>query len=143
MEKGDLKIDKNTVVYCPTEELANQVLAIADNLGYKWVTGESYKGLNCWNSWKELTCYNLTVGSYCHIDFYKNVKYKILEAEDFLKLHENNEAKTSTSNIDWEQRRWELIKEIYAKCCLDDTAEKQIELSVYYADEMIKQLKDK
>lgn len=143
MKKGDLKIDAKTVVHCTTEELANQVLTIVDKLGYKWGDETSFLSNNEWYSYKEQTCYNLTEGSYCNVDYYKNLKYKILEAEDFLKLHENNEAKTSTSNIDWEQRRWELIKEIYAKCCLDDIAEKQIELSVYYADEMIKQLKDK
>lgn len=48
MEKGDLKIDINTVVHCPTEELANEVLAIADNLGYKWHSGNRYIKDNHW-----------------------------------------------------------------------------------------------
>lgn len=68
MEKGDLKIDVNTVVHCATNELANQVLAIADNLGYKWVTGKSYKGINCWDIWKERTCYILHTGKFGDID---------------------------------------------------------------------------
>ena len=34
--KNKLKIYNDTVIYCPTEELANKVLAIADILGWKW-----------------------------------------------------------------------------------------------------------
>ena len=88
MGKGDLKINANTVVHCPTEELANQVLAIAHKLGYKWHDGTSFLSNNEWGTFKEQICYNLTVGSYCNIDYFKNKEYNIIEAEDFLKLHE-------------------------------------------------------
>ena len=78
MEKGDLKINKNTVVHCTTEELANQVLAIASKLGYKWKYEDSYKDYNLWYKYREQTCYDFTVGDYCNIDYYKNEKYSSL-----------------------------------------------------------------
>ena len=147
MEKGDLKIDKNTVVHCTTEELANKVLAIADKLGYRW-EGESYKGLNRWGTFKEQTCYNLTVGRLCNIYYYKNEKYNIIEAENFLKFHENNVAKTDSSDIDWEQRRYEIAKSAVQGYCialgLDDSSDTYSNIAkgcIRVADELIKQLK--
>ena len=88
MEKGDLKIDKNTVVHCTTEELANQVLAIADKLGYRWASETSFLSHNEWENCKKSTCYDLHDGTYYRISYYMSEGYNIIEAEDFLKLHE-------------------------------------------------------
>lgn len=88
MEKGDLKISENTVVHCATEELANQVLEIADKLGYKWCNGESYIGNNQWDGYISETTYHLHEGRYDNIDNCIENDYRIIEAEDFLKLHE-------------------------------------------------------
>ena len=88
MEKGDLKIDKKTVVHCPTEDLANQVLAIADKLGYRWASDKSYGDISNWHIYKKETCYNFHFGKYNDIDFYQEKGCNIIDAEDFLKLHE-------------------------------------------------------
>jgi hypothetical protein len=85
MNKELKGIDKNTVVHCPTEELANQVLRIAHEAGYEWNDGDSF--INCnnhWNMYKSETCYSLLSGTYLNT----NPKLdKIITAEEFIKLN--------------------------------------------------------
>lgn len=82
-----LKISKETVVHCSTEELAKQVLAIADKLEYKWCSGESFSELTNWKYCKENTYYNFHNGSYGSMTSWTAKHYTVMEAEDFIKLH--------------------------------------------------------
>ena len=68
-------IDEKTVVQCPTEELANKVLGIADKGGLKWSDGSSFSHPNNhWKEYRENTCYFLTKGTYCSVDYFlKNI----------------------------------------------------------------------
>lgn len=88
----DLKIPENTVIHCPTEELANKVLVILDKLGQTWSEKKSLLNDNKYNSYGESTCYNpnyLDSDWVCYADcgFYKDHGYKIIEATEFIKLH--------------------------------------------------------
>lgn len=68
------------VVHCDTEEKANEFLALADSVGYKWVDGKSLIEENFWEEYKKETCYEVKKGGfrYCDVDFYKN-NYQIIE----------------------------------------------------------------
>ena len=88
MEKGDLKISKNTVVHCPTKELAQKVLNVAGNLGYKWRYTGGYDLGGRWDINKEDTCLNLRVISFGERQYFEEKGFKVISAEDFLKLHE-------------------------------------------------------
>ena len=111
MEKGDLKIDINTVVHCPTEELANEVLAIADNLGYKWYGENRYIESSYWRISKKDTCYDLIRGRYAYLDYYESQKKTIISAKEFINLH-NMEQRTVKLDLntarEWYKKGGEL-----------------------------------
>lgn len=87
MEKGDLRIDENTVVHCATEQDSVKVLTIAHKLGYKWSAGEDYLFRSYWKINREETCYNLHNGRHSIFSYYKKMGYKIITAQEFFKLH--------------------------------------------------------
>jgi len=76
-------VSKKVVVNCKTEELANQFLKMADKFGYKWCSVQSYIGNNRWERYKDKTCYEINISSYCGIDYYKDANYKIIEFNGF------------------------------------------------------------
>lgn len=49
----------NKRVHCDTEEKANEFLALADSVGYKWKSGKSLIEINNWETYKEETCYDI------------------------------------------------------------------------------------
>ena len=72
---------KHLAIHCNTEEKANQLLEAFDKLGKKWFSGYSYLVINCWESYKENTCYD-NLNQICSINWYKTIGYKIYEFED-------------------------------------------------------------
>ena len=73
----------NVAVHCDTEEKANEFLALADSVGYKWFTGVGLVGRNYWKDFGKETCYK--VGKYgltfdC-VAYFKenNYEYEIIE----------------------------------------------------------------
>lgn len=56
-EFNRLYLDK--AVHCDTEEKANHFLALADSVGYKWMSGYSLIEKNNWGLYKEKTCYRI------------------------------------------------------------------------------------
>lgn len=113
--ENKLKIDNNTVVHCPTEELANKVLAIADKLGYKWFDGGSFLDNNSWYLLKEETCYNFKKGMLVAVYSYKKNNYNLISAEDFLKLHKEKEKPILYYIRGVEDRGEEVIKMLEEK----------------------------
>lgn len=89
MCKGDLKISENTVVYCSTEELANKVLAIADNLGYCWSSGTSYLRYNHYDKNDYGTYYNFHEGRFLRERGFDHNTYAVISAEEFIKRHQS------------------------------------------------------
>lgn len=88
-----MKLEKNTVVHCPTEELANKVLKIAHDSGYEWSNTHSYIDCNFWDVYKKDTSYNIFGGAYSYLDYYKEIGYKIISAQQFLKDNQVNQNK--------------------------------------------------
>ena len=71
-------IKEKTVIHCETEEEANRILGMAHKLGYKWCTGNPYKGDIMWEFEKSKTCYNLLDGTYCDCEYFKNGNHTII-----------------------------------------------------------------
>lgn len=82
-----IKLLGNEIVHCNTEDEANLVLGVAHELGYKWCTGSSFKGKNNYMRFGCKTCYWITAGEYCDIDYYKEIGKTIISAEEFLSRH--------------------------------------------------------
>lgn len=115
-----MKLTENTAVHCPTEELANKVLKVAHDNGYKWITGYSYISKNIWNCHKENTCYNIVNGSYADTHFYLDNNYTIMSAEQFLKYNSKQEImkdlkyfQTKTLRVNDKQR--DITVAVYLK----------------------------
>lgn len=87
MKKQLKGIDENTVVHCPTEGLAKQVLQIAHDAGYRWYYGESYERRTNWECHEERSCYHIKVGRYCTLGYYKDKDYTILPAKEFIEMN--------------------------------------------------------
>ena len=108
--KGELKISENTVVHCPTEELAKKVVSIFINNNYRWAMGETH-----WSVFGDCTCYNPKLNKglgFCDKEWYINKAYNIISAEDFIALHkkeEKVEELTSGRKYDDGKLRYDLI----------------------------------
>ena len=76
----------NVAIHCDTEEKANEFLALADSVGYKWFTEHSLKDMNFWKAYEEKTCYELTKKGfvYANVEFfnYEFIKYKLEKVEE-------------------------------------------------------------
>ena len=53
------KVYLDKVVHCPTEEKAKEFLALADSVGYRWVSSKSLLKKLAWEQYKEETCYEV------------------------------------------------------------------------------------
>ena len=76
------KLYLGKVVHCDTEEKANEFLALADSVGYKWVSGESLmKEFHSWETYEEKTCYHITKDGmlYAYTDHYIGNDHQIIE----------------------------------------------------------------
>ena len=68
-------------VHCDTEEKANEFLALADSVGYKWSSGKSLIEKNGWETYEEETCYDLTNDGlmYSNTNFFNRYNDQIIE----------------------------------------------------------------
>ena len=123
--ENKLKIDANTVVHCPTKELAKKVLKIAHNLGYKWCDGVSYMHVPNQNGYKTNTVYFLHKGTYADKEFALEHKYKVISAEEFINLH-NMETRNISLTL-------EKAKEWYNS---DSSDLKEVALQAYTEEEL-------
>lgn len=80
-------LGEEDVIWCQTEELANQVLEIADKLGYSWSTGKSFKECSNWSTYKGETCYFIHGGTFSPRSFYQRYDCNIISAEVFIKFY--------------------------------------------------------
>jgi hypothetical protein len=70
------------VVHCDTEEKANEFLALADSVGYKWSSGKSLiEEFHSWETYEEKTCYRITKDGmfYAYTSYYIGDGYRIIE----------------------------------------------------------------
>lgn len=79
----EMEIPKNTVIHCPTEDLANEVIKFFNNYGI------IRRGGNQWDEYGDLTCYHPLVAEkilhYCDLDWYEEKGCNVISAEEFLK----------------------------------------------------------
>lgn len=54
------KLYLGKAVHCDTEEKANEFLALADSVGYKWYSGCGLTGRNFWEDYEKETYYHIT-----------------------------------------------------------------------------------
>jgi hypothetical protein len=75
------KLYLNKAVHCDTEEKANEFLALADSVGYKWSSGKSLKEFHSWEIYEEKTCYRITKDGmfYANTSHYIGDGYQIIE----------------------------------------------------------------
>ena len=85
--ENKLKISRNTCIYCPTLELAKQVLNIFDQLKLKWCNGICYTKCTNWEHHKENTVYYPFKGAFSSLEFAQSIGYKIISAEKFIASH--------------------------------------------------------
>lgn len=76
-----------TVVHCPTQELAQKVLRIADEYGLTWSNGQAYTSYNPWGTYNSSTCYLLVRGFFLTTETYSSKGYTMLPAEEFIRLN--------------------------------------------------------
>lgn len=93
-------LEHNDVVHCSTREVAVQFLKLANKAGFKWSNGygffeeidyteNRYDTIN-WNEYKERTCYHLHEGTFGNIEYFRDRKYNIHKAEEFLQTKDEN-----------------------------------------------------
>lgn len=103
-EEFDKLFDKlylDRAVHCDTEEKANEFLALADSVGYKWVDGKSLIEENFWEEFKKETCYEIKKGGFMYgeVDFYKKNNYQIIEYQPPLKLKIGDRVRIKDTQI--------------------------------------------
>jgi len=124
-------VGKKLVVNCPTEELANDFLKLANSFGYNWITSNSYLHHNNWKVHKEETCYDLKDGVYTDVEYYKERNYKIVEykGED-MNLKDLLQSDDKVVYRDGEERWYfKHIKSFY-----DDEGVRQLTLHAFNDD---------
>ena len=71
------------VFHCENEDVVNELLKIAHNLGYKWGNGRSYLDFNSWNLYKESSCYKIKTGHYGTVNYYRG-ENNIIDVNELL-----------------------------------------------------------
>ena len=77
-------LQPKTVVHCPEEWMAMELLDEAHKKGLKWNGGQSYLNFRHW-TYRENTCYEFNPGRRGHLDYLMQEKYNILHFNDVIK----------------------------------------------------------
>lgn len=97
------------VIWCPTEKLANQVLEIADKLGYEWSSETSFLKYSKWSVYKQETCYYISEGMFGSKQKAVLDGYNIISAEEFINFYKkylNMEEKRNIAISLEEAKKW-------------------------------------
>ncbi len=89
------EITKNVVVNTPTEEEANELLAILHENGYAWRGGQALNSSNCWGSKKADTCYRFNkykTAVYDDRQYYEKNGYAIISLSEFIAEYADPDA---------------------------------------------------
>ena len=109
MEKQSFKgvPESNWVVGpCQTEEIAKQVLAVAHAYGWKWCSDKLFIDKTNWNEYKKGTYYNIAIGEYCDLWYWKSRKFTIIPPETFLANNPMPEEKTRKPGVKYTLEDW-------------------------------------
>lgn len=72
----------NMAVHCKTEYEAKELLEMADEFGFKWITGEKFTKYTNWNINKKYTCYYIRTGMYGNAKHKNKYNDKIVEFKE-------------------------------------------------------------
>lgn len=72
-------------IHCPTKELAEEFLELADSFGYEWWCSGSYLSDDGWDEYREDTCYDIYEGARWSLTDARKSDCKILEFEPLAK----------------------------------------------------------
>jgi len=84
MFNKELIMQEDVVIHCDTHEKAKKILRWADEQYLEWCSGRTYVESDNWENYKEETCYCFYKGSFCSIDKWMSIDYKILTYEEVL-----------------------------------------------------------
>ena len=81
-------VKDTTAIYCPTKELAEEFLTIADKFDYKWWTGS-----RCVDNiiYEPDYCYDVKEGYFSSKEYYLKKGYDIVEFNGFKECEDKNE----------------------------------------------------
>jgi len=121
--------DKTNVFRCETLEESMELSAIADRLGFRWSTGDSYLTSNNWKGYKGNTCYAIGKGEYCNEDFYVQKGYTVHKFSELVKQDKMKKGFTKQDFLDkkvaieWESDKAVKINAFFKECnSSNDTA---------------------
>jgi hypothetical protein len=75
----DIENLKNIVINCKTKKDAITLCNAFDNLNLRWRSGERYIDDNCWDLFKDETCYYPYEGSYGVKEGFKDLLHYIVK----------------------------------------------------------------
>ena len=84
--KFDIEAYRNGhfAMHCKTEAEARDFCNYLHSIGRRWSTGRSYLAQINYDRYGSDTCYNVGIGNFCSIKWYRNEGYTILEWSDFM-----------------------------------------------------------
>lgn len=151
MKLSEIIKSKDTVIHCMTENAAKELCAELHRLGRRWCGGSYYINNTNYTRYAENTCYRPLMGTCDSFKYFENQSFNIIPFSE-VEFDEADQLETlidcisdQTKQIDWEQRRYEIAKEVLSKLVvrgdLPRDFDYNVQRSIEYADELIKQLK--
>ena len=74
--------DRFLCIHLPMYNYSVALARILDNMGRKWVSGQSYTENNKWNVYKTNTVYLINKGTYANVRWARAMRFKIIEWSD-------------------------------------------------------------
>lgn len=87
----EISLKNKAVIHCETEDEANELLNIANELGLTWSNGDGYSvfGYYQFEEFKNHTCFNLYTGNYGGLNYYLMRDYQIYNFNELKKQHKS------------------------------------------------------
>ena len=74
--------NKKMVIHTPLEDQAKALCKRLDELGLKWIDGESYLKITSFKTYNNKTCYSPREGQFGTTDFHLEHHYQVIEFAD-------------------------------------------------------------
>ena len=93
-------IKENTAIHCETEEEAERILKMANELGYRWYDGDRFTYTNEWNVYGNKTCYDIKRGIHGGYRLYRANEYTIINSTDIKGMKKSTEWSPAPEDIE-------------------------------------------
>lgn len=153
MKLSEMIYLKDTVIHCMTEKDAKKLCSELNKLGMTWPSGKSFKSYTNYKHFQENSCYYPLRGTCDSLIYFMKKSFKIIPFSEIEFGEEDNVKpvkisapnRTKPHTINWEQRRYEITKDVLGHLVARDGMaseyELNIERAIKYADELINKLK--